>query len=45
MDMLIDYIMGSSTTLTVEVAIRLAIVFAIIHMIRAICVSFVKGVK
>jgi hypothetical protein len=45
MDALISFIMGSDTTLTVSVAIRLAITFATIDMIKAICVNLIKGVK
>lgn len=45
MDELINMIMGSSTSLDVYVAIRLAVVFAILEMIKSICCSISKGVR
>ncbi len=45
MENLIHFIMQDSTTLTVEVAIRIAIVFALIEMIKSLCVALVKGGK
>jgi hypothetical protein len=45
MDGLISFIMGTSTSLDIYVAIRLALIFALIEMIKSVCVAFVKGVK
>ncbi|SHJ46556.1 hypothetical protein SAMN02745136_00096 [Anaerocolumna jejuensis DSM 15929] len=45
MDALVGFIMGSSTSFDIYVAIRLAIVFALIDMIKCVTVSLVKGVK
>lgn len=45
MDVLMNFIMGSSINFDIFVAIRLAIVFALIDMIKTIACQFVRGVK
>lgn len=45
MDALVNFIMGSSTSFDIYVAIRLAVIFALIEMIKCVCVALVKGVK
>ena len=42
MDALVSFILGDAQHLTVEVAIRLSIIFAIIEMLTRIIVSLVK---
>lgn len=45
MNQLIEFIMGESTKMDITVAIRLAIVFAIISMIKSIIVAMIRGAK
>lgn len=45
MDALIQFIMGSSTSLDIYVAIRLAIIFALINMLERVICELVKGAK
>ena len=42
MDPLVQFVMGNATTLTVEVMIRIAFMFAIIEMLTRIIVAFTK---
>lgn len=43
MDSLVAFVLGDSQHLTVEVALRLALIFAIIEMLTRIIVSLVKA--
>lgn len=45
MDSLVNFIMGSSSTFDVFVAVRLALTFALIDMLKCVVVAFAKGVK
>lgn len=43
MDSLINYIMGTSTSLDIYVMLRLSLVYACLELIREIAVTFGKG--
>lgn len=45
MDGLIEFIMGSSTSLDIYVVIRLAIIFALINMLERVVSELIRGAQ